>query len=461
MGSKSLDALMQPLVARTGFFFGDKRHFTEIRLGYRLRMTCNILKHGCLFFLLFMLSMPAAYAEELPLDSTVCLPGHAPKTEVHVHLLTMPPGDVVFSVFGHTGLWISDGRDGSDVVYNFGFIDFSSVSVTRFLQGQLKFLSVGRSYDWMLNYYAQEERMIYAQRLRIGQPEARELARTLKRIVSSEDERKYVYHWRKNNCVTRIRDLLDETMGGALSAGHADPAPMSGRDDALRHLGPHLHLWFGWHLAASAAVDRPMTRWDASYVPDRLKELIEDTSVETPEGVKPLVQYACILLQGKHGWAPAEPPKRSGWLGLLGLILGGFFWGLGVLASRSERFVVQRVLGVLIAIWGLIAGGLGTALFYLWITSTYPTAQQNENLFFANPLTLALVPLGIALLIRWSRGVRIFEFSLIGLIAVGLLGLVLGWVLPQANAGFGAFFVLPLIGILGALRVLRTDASSA
>ena len=137
------------------------------------------------------------------------------------------------------------------------------------------------------------------------------------------------------------------------------------------------------------------------------------------------------------------------------------FWGLGVLASRSERFILQRVLGLLISIWGLIVGALGTAIFYLWVTSTYPTAQENENLFFANPLTLSLVPLGIALLARWSRGVRIFELPLIGLIAVGFLGLVLGLFLPQANAGFGGLFVLPMVGILRALRTLRPESASA
>ena len=83
---------------------------------------------------------------------------------------------------------------------------------------------------------------------------------------------------------------------------------------------------------------------------------------------------------------------------MLGLVAGGVVGGLGRVAQRNR--LARAAGGLFIAVIGMVVGILGSLLVAFWGTSALHDFRWNHITLLANPLTLALVPLGWA----WARG---------------------------------------------------------
>ncbi|MDX1439745.1 MAG: DUF4105 domain-containing protein, partial [Rubricoccaceae bacterium] len=84
-------------------------------------------------FLVWMFSATAVVAQEVPVPPRVELSDSA-----RVYLLTMLPGDQVYSKFGHSAIRILDDSTGLDKTYNYGTFEFNQPHfVLRFLRGNL------------------------------------------------------------------------------------------------------------------------------------------------------------------------------------------------------------------------------------------------------------------------------------------------------------------------------------
>jgi FtsH-binding integral membrane protein len=107
----------------------------------------------------------------------------------------------------------------------------------------------------------------------------------------------------------------------------------------------------------------------------------------------------------------------------LGLALAALALALGHLGRHGEA-LPRVLLGVLTALWGLVGGLLGTGLFVMGAFTNHSVTHHNENLFLWNPLTLALLPLGVMLAFgsrRAPRGLLWTWTALGGLTALGVL----------------------------------------
>jgi phosphoglycerol transferase MdoB-like AlkP superfamily enzyme len=75
--------------------------------------------------------------------------------------------------------------------------------------------------------------------------------------------------------------------------------------------------------------------------------------------------------------------------------------------SRSSWAL--RLLGVLHAVFGLVLGLPGLLGALMWAFTEHTVTYRNENLFLSNPLTFALLPIGVAMLfgskraLAWAR----------------------------------------------------------
>ena len=368
-----------------------------------------------------------------------------PAGEVEIRLLTMAPGGQVWNVFGHNGIWVRQ-HGLPDRIYNFGVIsDEHPDMLQRFVAGTLDFFLGTRSYDNMLSYYTRQERTIVVQTLDLPPLAARRVAEVLSEEALPEN-RSYRYHWIEANCATRVRDVLNEALSEQLLPQHQGVSPYTARGEVLRHLGPHEPLWFAWHFAVGGSADAPLSRWDLMFMPDRLYEAIDESFVEESDGSRrPLVSHSCRLREGKHGWAPKGPPQRDLILWGLGLVMGVLFLGL---ARASRRFRLARLGAALfVAVFGLIAGGLGTLSAWAWLTSVYVGFSWNANLLVANPLTLLLVPAAVVILFRvraLARPLRWVSWTLLGLGAVGLVVAALPSI-PQPTVGHAGVFLPVLV----------------
>jgi hypothetical protein len=115
------------------------------------------------------------------------------------------------------------------------------------------------------------------------------------------------------------------------------------------------------------------------------------------------------------------------------------------------------------ALVGLVLGLPGTVLLLMWLFTEHTVTHRNENLLFANPVTLAAFPLGVMLAFGSQRARRALRGVWLLLSACGLVGLALK-VLPlfdQDNWRIIAL-VLPIsLGMAGASLLYEPVAGRA
>jgi len=412
---------------------------------------------GALALTAFLAGVPPLYSQQ-PATDTAAVAGE----HLTVRLITAGPGSEVWELFGHNAIWIKDQTTGREIVYDYGRFDFAEPGfLSRFVKGRMLYWMGAADPRGMISAYIRRDRTVWVQELNLPPAARAELLRFLEHNVL-EENRYYRYDYYLDNCSTRIRDVLDMVVGGAISAQSADTVPGSTwRSLSDRLLAPDPLAYTGTKLGLGSPTDRPISRWDEMYVPMRLQEYVRSVQIEGSDGeLIPLVRSEEVIYQGSGPPERSEPP---GWY-IIYLAIGSVWAALMVwcagLARKGGR--LGRVgFGLVAGVWALVAGLGGSLLMFLWFGTDHLMTRANENVLQLNPLALLLlvvVPLALAS-DRWSKPAVLIA----GLVAAGsLLGAAFK-ILPafdQANWQVIALAV-PINGALWATvrHLLRHSAS--
>ena len=344
---------------------------------------------------LLLWALPAALAVTDPLPAACPTGSPDPSEALTVYLITASPGPQPFSFIGHSSLWLRDGATGLDHVWEYGVIDSSKQEpLSSLLLGTLNCSWQVRPVRREARDYVRQQRTAVAHLLDLS-PAARADVRAALQVIARDLDRTDRFHWRTNSCATKVRDVVAASLDGAVQRALSGPAPLTPHDDVMRHVAPVPWAWLGLKLAAGAPTDAPQTWWQAGFVPVRLLEGLQQVEVA---GGAPLVGPPCTLAEGPNRWPPPAAPDRTGLMWAAGLGLAGALTGLG---AAGRRAAAPRALGgVLIAAFGLVFGLVGTLTLTLWGASALDDFGPNQTALLAHPLTLALVPFGLA----WARG---------------------------------------------------------
>jgi len=324
-----------------------------------------------------------------------------------VWLVTYGPGEIYWQRFGHNGIWIRDHGLGLDHVFNFGFFDFEQKGFLKhFLQGRLLYFSAAQPAQREFAQYIDEDRSIRAQRLDLTAQQALGLAEFLVNEVQPQN-RDYLYHYYRNNCSTRVRDALDQALGGSIRAAFEPRAAQQNLRDHTRRLTiPEYWLYLGLELALGSPIDRPISQWDEFFIPANLAEGMVQMDEWGASGGKPLVVEDVMLYQsGLDG-----PPLRAGAWWPRFLLPAFAVLAMTVLLCRLISWLKPVRLA---RAWLLISACLGLAIIYLWFFTDHDVARNNLNIALFNPVWL----------LCWA-GRRFYTVTaglLIGLGAVALL----------------------------------------
>jgi hypothetical protein len=315
-----------------------------------------------------------------------------------IGLVTMGPGPEYWARFGHNAILVDDGR--TRTLYNYGYFDFAQANfLTRFLQGRMLYQLVALPMDADLRGYAADGRGVVLQWLRIEPGRAQALADFLAWNARPENA-EYRYDYFTENCSTKVRDALDQALGGELRRALSGRSHgYTFRDEARRLAATLPWLYLGIHLGLGPFTDKPTSLWEESYVPQRLREAVAE--VRNADG-EPLVAETIELLPHRIADAPASPPDwRAGFLAT-GIALSLLFVvGVRPGARSGLRRVTTLALGL---VWGA-CGFIGLGLLALWGFTDHVAAWGNENVLLFNPLCLALLP-ALAPLWRGARPAR-------------------------------------------------------
>ncbi len=403
-----------------------------------------------------------AAAQPAPAD-TASAP--EPGSELRVWLLTMGPGAAVWERFGHNAIRVVDQTTGRDVSYNWGIFDFNQVDfIPRFLKGQMLYMMAPFPSGRMIEAYQRVGREVVAQELALT-PAQRASLQAYAAWNALPENRDYRYDYFRDNCSTRVRDLLDRTLDGALSRRfREEPSGTSYRWQIRRLTGNDPLLYTGMDVLLGSPGDRPISVWEEMFIPMTLRDALRQVTVpDGAGGERALVVSEQVLVPAALPPGPDAPPSWLGWYLLLGLALGGALAGLGALAAKRSA-LAGLAFGALGAAWSLLAGFVG-AVLVLVLATDHVFMFRNESLFLAGPVSLALVVLTPLAVLRArtgpaSRLPRAAERVALLVVVLAFAGLVVSLlpVTAQDNAIFLALAVPAHLGLWWGLRALAGSA---
>jgi hypothetical protein len=380
-----------------------------------------------------------------------------PGDDLTVSALTFGPGDHPFFKFGHNAILVQK-RDGPGWVFNFGTFAFDSPALLpKFLRGSFKYWLSVSSIEETIASYAAANRSILAQELDLTVAQKWALWQALRENARPEN-REYLYDYFYDNCSTRVRDAIDRVVDGRVRAAGQGAAQMTFRAHSLRMVADLWPEYVGLYLGLGRAADVPINRWNESFLPERLADLLR--AVRLPDG-RGLVRSETILHRAVRPAKPAAPPDWTAYFLGIGLLLGGLVLLLGRLA---RRFLVARIaLGSAVSAVGGCLGLLGMVLVCLWAFTNHRAAHANANIMQLAPWAVVLLAYGIGVARGRPRAVRRSRFFVLLAAGFSVLGIVCK-ALPGANQDSWPIllFCLPLwLGLLGGLEWLARSTSSA
>lgn len=315
-----------------------------------------------------------------------------------VYLVTCGAGEETYSMYGHSALRIVNRSEGSDIVYNWGVFDFSTPNfAVKFARGRLDYLLASYSYQSFLQEYFREERSVVTQRINLSAGQIEMLNMLLAENMRPEN-RSYRYDFFMDNCATRIRDILEQTLGenlvypndvvyGTESTTSVDYEAVKQDDtpsfrDRINEYQQGSLVWLdaGIDLLLGSPADRNCGFRESMFLPDYLMANMSQANVESGQGSIPLLGEAVPAFEFE------SPSMENRFYLMPWFLLGVAAVLLIVITYRIKEGAFQKIFDLLFFIFM-------AALSFLMIFTNYLTDHaamgSNYNIIWLNPLLLA------------------------------------------------------------------------
>jgi hypothetical protein len=349
-----------------------------------------------------------------------------------IELVTMGIGGLIWERHGHIALCVhyDDPRD--DRCYNYGIGDFHHpVDMgLGFLRATGAFWVGKSTVGEMLSIYQYTDRTIWIQPLPLTQAQKRQVIDKLEHDIL-EPNRYYAYDHFWDNCTTRVRDVIDDAVGGKLKAMDygTDPAATDGsapetrtfRDLAREGFYGMPLILLGTDVVMGRVTDRVPSYYERMFLPQYLRE-----AVARLWHIQPIPIYT------RHG-PPQSGDSSSGrgWLALVLIALTSPAWITRWLGRLPRAGLALSVIPYAV---------FGAALTGVAVISPLPYLRWNEACLVLLPLDVLVLVLSPVARRRYAQ-VRLAMLAAIALLlAVGamtqpLVAVLLWPAIPLAVVG--------------------------
>lgn len=317
-------------------------------------MVQSVQQRIVLLFLLLFASIHPLFAQGVRLSD-----------QAKVSVITCGSGDQLYSIFGHTGLRITDPVQTLDVVFNYGTFDFATPNFYgKFVKGDLDYYVSTSSFQQFLYAYQSDNRDVFEQELNLSSAQKQQLLEALNKNLFTE-ERSYRYKFIDKNCTTMVMDKLNEVLG-TVQITKNKPYESSYREvinpflESLYYEKLGINIMFG---------HRPDVEAQQLFLPGELMASLAQIQVDGT----PLVSTTQThFLQDK------SQLKKVWWNTSYTLL-----FALLLLVVSNNHYVYLTYL--------TIAGLLGIFLVAVGLYSSHRELLWNYNALLFNPLFLLLV----------------------------------------------------------------------
>ena len=290
---------------------------------------------------------------------------------LEISLLTCESGNALYSTFGHTAIRVTDKANHKDLVFDFGNFDFETPFFAfKFLRGSLDYHLGLVNFSDFKRAYKRTKRGVNEQQFLLDNTTKQQIYQQLKHTLKSES-RYYKYDFLKDNCATRIRDIVDqlpiEKPSFHITTTH--------RKELKTYLVSKEWLALGIDILLGAPVDKIITQKELMFLPNQLSEQLSQYQIDG----QPLLGTSRVIVKSNTSaiakWRFFQPLYCSilVFLGLLFLLL-------------KDTAILSKIANLLYFTFGL--GGL--LLLFLWFGTRHDATQMNYNLLWLNPLFLLL-----------------------------------------------------------------------
>ena len=320
---------------------------------------------GLLVFMLGMLSVRAA-----SLDS------------VRISLLTCEPGSEIYALFGHSAIRYENPAKQEDWVFNYGMFSFKEPNfVMRFVKGETDYQLGVVPFRYFEAEYGMRGSSVYQQELNLTNAEKEKLAGLLFENYLPAN-RVYRYNYFYDNCTTRARDKIEESIQGKVVYPVSDRV-VSYRDILHEFTAGSEWSEFGIDLCLGSEADEPIDERKQMFAPFYMLAAARGAVIHRTDTMMPFVRKETKIVDAVLEDEPAFPlsPMVCALLllAVTVIIVGrGLYKGRQCLAWNVVMFLLQGLGGCIIA--------------FLFFFSLHPTVGSNWLLILFNPLPLIYLP---------------------------------------------------------------------
>ena len=320
---------------------------------------------GLLVFMLGMLSVRAA-----SLDS------------VRISLLTCEPGSEIYALFGHSAIRYENPAKQEDWVFNYGMFSFKEPNfVMRFVKGETDYRLGVVPFRYFEAEYGMRGSSVYQQELNLTNVEKEKLAGLLFENYLPAN-RVYRYNYFYDNCTTRARDKIEESIQGKVVYPVSDRV-VSYRDILHEFTAGSEWSEFGIDLCLGSEADEPIDERKQMFAPFYMLVAARGALIHRADTMMPFVRKETKIVDAVLEDEPAFPLSPMACalllLAVTVIIVGrGLYKGRQCLAWNVVMFLLQGLGGCIIA--------------FLFFFSLHPTVGSNWLLILFNPLPLIYLP---------------------------------------------------------------------
>jgi hypothetical protein len=324
-----------------------------------------IMKNFLLFILLII--PPVAFSQKL-----------SPEAQISV-ITCGPYQEELYSAFGHSAFRVYDPATGIDDAYNYGVFDFDQPNFyLNFARGYLYYKLGVYPYDRFRDFYIYYNRYVHEQVLDLTPAQKQRLYDYLLWNAQPENET-YRYDYFKNNCATKIRDIMITVFGDSVKFdGSYITTTYSLRD--LININLKHQPWgdLALDLGLGLPSDKIATPFEYMFLPDYVESGFDHSTLNG----NPVVKSKISVYKSRD-----EEYSKT-------------------LISPTVALILTLIVSIALSFWDVkrkqlslwfdamlfgIVGLVGSLLFFMWVATDHHTSARNFNLLWALPTHLLVV----------------------------------------------------------------------
>lgn len=304
---------------------------------------------------------------------------------IRLSLLTCASGEEIYSLFGHTAIRYENPSQEIDVVFNYGLFSFNTPNfILRFALGETDYQLGVTSYNRFAAEYEYYGRNVWQQTLNLTDKEKARLIKLLEENYQPEN-RIYRYNFFYDNCATRPRDKIEESISGkVIYPVEPKDGSRTFRDIVHQYCKGHPWARFGIDLCVGREADQPITQRQMMFAPFYLMNAFAGARITNDSLQRPLVVSNELIVDttpetNEDDWLPT--PLQCALL-------------LFILTAGATIYGIRRRTGL----WGIdlilfgMAGIAGCVLAFLALFSQHPAVSSNFLLFIFHPGQFFFLP---------------------------------------------------------------------